>query len=390
MGSQTETNWFNLQQTRETNMMNYQIAAEANAYNLQQQQMQNLWNLERRNEEWAYNDPSAQMERFIKAGINPLWAMSGTDPGRAQPLTSADAKPAEVAQMQAFHADYDPNQLTQIVAASRDLVNALQTSERNDLIRQDVETRRKAQISESTLNNARAANLQAATAGMEVQNRWNLDTFGVRADQETAKLVALRQQAATNKAAQANYEASKDLVREQISRISEDYQLKWKQIHIAERGVAAQETQAAASMQNAETNAGRLDFDKQFQNNWADVTVQKWTNDQLIEFLKAFPNEFKGEISGGASGKIPGLGGADIHGKVGISMKSPNQALLEKAGVKALNWYHSEPDNPQAAEAARLAVEKTDKIDNDIHVPFSPGYDTSNTSVLNPLWQSDW
>lgn len=51
---------FNYLGTRQTNKMNLKISREANAYNT------DMWNLQN-----AYNDPSAQMERLKKAGLNP-------------------------------------------------------------------------------------------------------------------------------------------------------------------------------------------------------------------------------------------------------------------------------------------------------------------------------
>ena len=50
---------------------------------------QNQFNVEQWNRENAYNDPSAQMRRYLAAGINPWNAMSNIDNGNASSVTSA-------------------------------------------------------------------------------------------------------------------------------------------------------------------------------------------------------------------------------------------------------------------------------------------------------------
>lgn len=69
-----------LQAVRETNALNRELAYQQNEWNLQQ------WN--RQNE---YNTPSAQMQRYRDAGINPYFALGNISGGNADgTLSSAD------------------------------------------------------------------------------------------------------------------------------------------------------------------------------------------------------------------------------------------------------------------------------------------------------------
>lgn len=61
---------------------------------------QNQFNIDQWNRENAYNDPSAQMQRFAAAGINPWNAMSNVDNGNASSLTSAQYSPPNMIPMQ--------------------------------------------------------------------------------------------------------------------------------------------------------------------------------------------------------------------------------------------------------------------------------------------------
>lgn len=70
---------YQLQATRETNQMNYQIAQENNAFN------QRMW--EKQN---AYNSPVEQRRRLEQAGLNPNLMMNGGSAGTAETSPTAD------------------------------------------------------------------------------------------------------------------------------------------------------------------------------------------------------------------------------------------------------------------------------------------------------------
>ena len=71
----------------EANKTNLQIARETNASNQQLAEKQNRWNIDQWNRENEYNSASAQKQRLIDAGMNPMF--SEVTPGIAQSVQSA-------------------------------------------------------------------------------------------------------------------------------------------------------------------------------------------------------------------------------------------------------------------------------------------------------------
>lgn len=377
---------------RLANESNQVIAHEANEYNRENLRLQNQWNIEQWNRENEYNSPKSQVQRLIEAGINPLWAMSDASPSEAAHLESAQPAPAEVARVMP---EADPTRLNNIVAASRDIMNSALGWNKLLLDSKDVETRRAAQLSGSALDYASAANKRASTTQIETETKWNLETFSTRVEQESQKLRNMYKQmefmdsqSENYKASAANFRASEDLIREKINRIAEDYQLRWKQIDAVMLNARANWQSSEASMmsagaavQNAQTNENRLSFDKSF----AQAQVAKWNNDQLLDYLKTFGQNISGEMKAGV--EVSGLG---VTGKAGVSERGlPTMSTFEAAGLRAIKWASEEPTNSQAIQAASIAVDKLNQLENDIHVPYALGFNSSNTSVLNPSspWQ---
>lgn len=394
MGSSTVkaqrlANEANVQMTSETNQANRDIAAAQNELNYKMFTEQNAWNREQWQLENEYNSPSAQMRRYAEAGINPLWAISNGNPGNAEHLESALAQPAVGATMVAprVQPEFDPTRLNNIVAASRDLANTALGWRKLDLESMDVDTRRAAQMSGSALDYASAANKRAATTQLEVQTAWDLDTFSARSQQETEKLQNLKKQrdlmdaqSENYKAASANYNASEELTREKIARIAEDYQIRWKEVSAVLMNAQANQNSSNAQWAGVQVNSDRLEFDRKF----AKAQISKWNNDQLLDFLKYFSPELSAELKGGAQ-----IGDIGVSGKTGARGRvAVNLVKFEEAGLRAIEWYAADPSNPKAAEAARLAVDGLNKIDNDVHVPLAAPLNTSNSSVLNWMpWQ---
>ena len=383
--AQREANQTNQWLTQMNNQTQQEIAEKANQWNWANLQAQNEWNIQQWERENEYNSPKQQVERLMEAGINPLWAMTGSDGGTAQHLESGQPAPAAVARTEAARVspEYDPTWLSNLVAASRDVTNSALGWSKLGLEAEDVKTRRAGQISSSALDYASAANKRASTTSMETQNRWDLATFGVRVEQESQKLSNMKKQldlmdsqSENYKAAAANYKASEDLVREKINRIAEDYELRWKEMDIALRNAESNRISATASASNASTMSDRLKLDREF----AKQTVAKWNNDQLLDFLKSFGQNIEGKMKGSV-----GFEGLGVSGEAGVKEKGlPTLTTFEAAGLRALQWAADEPENPKAVEAARIATDTTERIDNNFHVPFAPGASSSNTSVLNP------
>ena len=89
----------NQQNVRETNATNKSIADAANAYNYRMFQEQNAFNLDMWNKQNAYNDPKAQVQRMLAAGINPAAQFGNVS--EAGSLSSAQAQGAVTPEMQA-------------------------------------------------------------------------------------------------------------------------------------------------------------------------------------------------------------------------------------------------------------------------------------------------
>lgn len=83
---QRETNQMNLGLQRETNAQNYKIFQEQNAFT------EDMWNKQN-----AYNDPSAQVQRMLAAGINPAAQFGKV--AEASSVGSASANPMQAAHM---------------------------------------------------------------------------------------------------------------------------------------------------------------------------------------------------------------------------------------------------------------------------------------------------
>ena len=396
MGSSTVkaqklANQANLEITDKTNQMQRDLAQQANDLNYQMFQEQNAWNLARRDEEWAYNDPSAQMDRLIKAGINPIFGMGNGSAGQAQQLTSAEAKPAEVAQMQRaeVNPEYDPmlaQHVGNIVAVARDQMNAALGRRGLELQEQDVNTRARAQVSQAMLNKAAAAEKRANTTGKEIENEWNLQTFSVRAKAESQKLSNMWMQynkldADTElaKSQKLNIEASTDLIRQKITESKENLKLRKEELQVA--------------WANAGTNAKAV----QLESDKFASQIKQWNNENLLNFMYKFGDR----ISGGMNAKvgIEGLGyGMNVSGS---KVLPASQAMMIECGIEILDRYQKDPSNEKLAEAAGKAVNLLNSVttsdgqsyvvppsrspeDEYWNAYNNPYYNSSNTSVLNP------
>lgn len=161
-----ETNAANERMNSENNAWNYQLAREANELNYQMFQEQNDWNYNMWQEQNAYNDPSAQLDRLMAAGINPnmlgssILGSSGS--GNSQNLPSAAAwNGAEVA-------TFNP---TRFEAGHVDPYN---------LIPQNVD------FLPAMAQAAGIRRTEAETDRIELDNAFNADTYATRLDAEKA------------------------------------------------------------------------------------------------------------------------------------------------------------------------------------------------------------
>ena len=106
-----------IKQVRETNKANQKINQANIDYSWKALNTQNQFNIDQWNRENAYNDPSAQMRRFLAAGINPWNAMSNIDSGNASSITSAPYSSPNMIPMQQPNSSPVGNVLSSIQTA---------------------------------------------------------------------------------------------------------------------------------------------------------------------------------------------------------------------------------------------------------------------------------
>lgn len=94
--SQQETNRTNLRATRETNALNKELFERNLAW------QEDMWN--KSNE---YNDPSKQVERLLKAGINPAFVLGNGSMAQASPMSAPSAPSMQAPHLEA--PQIDPN-----------------------------------------------------------------------------------------------------------------------------------------------------------------------------------------------------------------------------------------------------------------------------------------
>lgn len=382
-------NDLNRQLTEATNKQNYDIAHEANEYNRENLQLQNTWNIDQWNRENEYNDPSAQVERYLKAGINPLWAMSSAPPSQAQHLESGQIAPAEVARMEAPHVspwevkpEYDPylaQHISNINTSVRDMINGAQGLYDLNLKQQDVDTRRAAQLSRSTFDLASASEKRAATTGREIENSWNLMTFDSRAKTETQKLFNMQKQydmldANTEeaKAKKLQIDETRNLIREQTNQVIASIRQRDRELNIMQQN-------ADINSANSITNAGKLALE----NERFSAEIDKWNNDALLQYMYKFGRTISGEM--GASVGVEGLG---VHGKAGLRETTPAdvQKMID-CGVKIIERYGEDPSEQNAkdaAQAARIVQQLQDAQAKKSVIPVDALFNSTQSTIFNP------
>lgn len=400
--AQREANQSNEAIQRETNQMNYDIAHEANEWNWANMQAQNEWNIQQWERENAYNDPSAQMERYIRAGINPVWALGNGDPGNASHLESASAAPANVATMEAAHImpEYDPTKLNNIVGASQNLVNSLQGFTKLGLEASDVETRRQAQQSQAGVNLAEALWKKSQTAGQDIFNNLNIDTY--------SSLVGIKQQEYENLVKQGK-KTDEEILNEKETRnqiiAMTDYTWKqgqsiiqsvaqaWRRLQIDQQNANSASVQAEASASQAETaaynaNTNRIGtvgnlyfqgktFDAQVKKDAAELKLK--STSELIQLYDSNKGWLERNLLGNFGTYLDRFNGFSTHSSTRNSIEG-NLIQIQAIGDVLKDRYSSDPSQ----ENFKALSDWFEGL-NSLPLP-SPhsGANSTNTSVLNP------
>lgn len=364
----------------QTNELQKELAQQANDLNYRMFQEQNQWNLDQWNRENEYNSPSAQVERYLEAGINPIWAISGGNPGNAGEVGSAQWSGATMADLErpTIMPEDPTGTINQILQASQNFTALGQGFADLALKQEDVSTRRSAQVSRSALDFAAAAHQRGAAVGQELANQWSLQTFDVRSRQETWKLFVLESQVRNldtgsdeHKAKTSQIDALKLFINEQTTAVIEGIKQRDRELDIMSRNASVNEL-------NAKTRQGELSLaDERFS-----AEIKKWNNDALMQYLYKFGRTIKGSLS--ASVGLEGLG---VSGSAGVQETTPADIQkLKECGIEVLTRYAQNPtpeSQKQAKEAASIIQVIQDMQLNRFVQPVDALFNSSTSPVLN-------
>lgn len=385
--SQEMTNSANIAIANKTNATNKLIAREQNELNYKMFNEQNDWNLKRRDEEWEHNSPSAQMQRYMEAGINPLWAISNGNPGNAQQLKSADWSGAAgatmiPAQLQAPQFNLDE------VAALQSVINGYQGFQRLSMEK----AQNKANIARTE---AETDLIKSQTISQDFLNSINLDTYDAQVGSIITRYDNLKKEGNLTEAEIAKSEALKEQAIAATSKteaetfdIIDNITRQWRLIDIAQQNANSQSsmasaanTQAQAALMNANTADAALNH--QIEKDTKELQVK--TNDQILQILEMNRSWVDKAIGN------PGNIGEEIFGGKGLRFSS--SLSMVQAGARVL--YDRFYNNPTKANFE--AVQKMQKLIKNSYgnlqlpQPVLPLDGTSSSStVINPSapWQT--
>lgn len=143
------------------NRTNLQIARETNQMQKQLQDEQNAWNLEQWNRNNQYNTPSAQMDRYRSAGLNPYLMMSGGAAGSGNSQSPAQGvNPSQLSTptMQSYDPSASFGQISSIIGDYGRMLHEQKMSE-----------------ADTRLKNAEAGNMEIRNAYEQARQRFELD-----------------------------------------------------------------------------------------------------------------------------------------------------------------------------------------------------------------------
>lgn len=162
VGSTLLSNIFGASSTNKTNQNNLKINQMNNEFNERMMQKQMDYNTLMWNKQNEYNSPSAQVQRFRDAGLNPYMLMNGGSAGNAQAAGSTSpASAAGVAPQQAYHPDFSGIPQSILMAKQGQNIDA-------DTHRQVIDNQ-----TQGIRNMQQFANMVADTESKKVMNKLN-------------------------------------------------------------------------------------------------------------------------------------------------------------------------------------------------------------------------
>ena len=377
--AQREANEANIQMNEATNTTNRDIADAQNELNYKMFNEQNAWNREQWNLENEYNSPSQQMQRYLEAGVNPLWAISNGDPGNAQSLRSAQAQPAAGATFVPGHVDpvFDPNvagKADAIVGAATNIVNGAQGFMKLGLEGRDVDIRQFMAQSQHGVNMADLAYKKAQTAGQDIFNNLNTKTFDTLVGIKVQEYDNLVKQGSKTAAEIANLDETKKQIvamtnytNQQANSLIQQVAQGWRRLAIDQQNANTSEYAAYSSSYYQGENlklAGKqfdLDYNKFIRDS------NNMTNDQIIKVVENQRSELEKRIgfTFGSTDEITG----SILGRIQAAGKILSDRVKSNPSQSNLTSYQEYLDNVNRLPSAPSSV---------------PSGNSQGFSVLNP------
>ena len=390
--SQNSTNKANLQAVASTNEANMQnaaafnqsqekIAQEANEWNYRMFNEQNQWNLDQWTRENEYNSPKQQVQRYIEAGINPLWAISNGNPGNAQQLTSAVVSPAvvpdqQLATMQAGHVD--PINLNGLIAASDSVINGVQGFQKLAIEKELARSQIKKQEADINLSGKQADYYNSLADSVNLMNDFNADTFETRVKQVQAQYDKTLSEINNIDESSENYKSQRALADSQIryndalitksvadmKAAIESLRLKARELSIQQQGIENSYNLGAANY-SLQVDKARAEF-------------QLKSNDQILDYLKSSASPLFSAKSAVRSLRDT------VNGWFGVDSKAQNVLSdLEAAGMVTSDRYFKNPSK-ENLDSYLFIYNLTKDVDK-IQLPqASPSSSSTTPTVLNP------
>lgn len=365
-----------------TNQVNAYIAQKNNELNYLMFAEQNDWNLKRRDEEWAYNDPSAQMQRMIDAGINPITAIGQLSNSPAQQLTSADWHGAsDVGRAVPFSVSGGSDPIDAILRASSSLVNAMQGGADTFLASRRQALAESMAPSQISKIEADAAESAKRTQLYETLRQFNEDSITDRLkalskslDEIQSRINKTDQDTKTGQALESLYKEKTRETEAQAGAIKDYVEQGFKRLAIQQQAVDVQGQSVGVQ-------------DKQYQlekNKW-EFFFNHQKVDDTLDFLRIFSTEFGASLEGGAKFGVAGVGGS-VSGEVSARGR---QADIPKASAAIQHLWDVFIDNP-TPENLNAFQRGVDYVQPVITVPLAPPASKGspvNPQLLNPFVQ---
>lgn len=375
----------------DSDVLNYYNTEMAAYRDMLKWQATNEWNLRQWNRENEYNSPSAEKQRYLEAGINPIWAMSKSNSGSASQVVTQQPHPSP-----SFTATMDAERLSQersMFAQS----NALQsTATMGELSLKERSLLNEISKTTSDIDKVKAETelLKSQLESNDWMNKINSVTFDVQVNLKVEelnrvrseishlrKLDALTEDQREYLSAQIEYEKTltsyteamaKKVESETFDKL-ENLKMKWYELASQRIQANAAATSSSAALQQAQTSDASLNH--LIEKDQAELKLK--SNEQIIQLI----DQQRGVIDrfiGTPSNVISGVLGNDDFEMVNRSF------ALISAGYKVIcDRFYSNPTkvNADAIDKVQKQIDNFQKrkIDASQFLPFSSG-----TSVINP------